>query len=368
MSILAGKAFASRAAGSTKGQIMAESTPTRPSSLTQAIIEASTAPLVLLDERLRLVAASASFHRAFGLEPATTTGRCLLEIGGGEWDSPRLRVLLEATLSGAAQIDSYEFDLERAGQGARRIVLNAHRLAYDDPHPVRLLLSATDVTEARLADRIKDDLLREKGILLQEIQHRVANSLQIIAAILLQSARNVSSDETRMHLRDAHQRVMSIAAVQRQLAASGGREVGLRAYFTQLCESLGASMIRDHKQLSVEVTTDDFVVGADVSVSLGLIVTELVINALKHAFPDRRPGKIIVDYSARGSEWTLSVADDGVGMPPADAPATAGLGTIIVESLAKKLRARVRVSEQRPGAKVSVVHMMAEPPRPAAAI
>ena len=56
-------------------------------------------------------------------------------------------------------------------------------------------------------------------------------------------------------------------------------------------------------------------VGADASVSLGLIVTELVINALKHAFPDRRKGKILVDYRAYGTEWTLSVRDDGVGMP-----------------------------------------------------
>ena len=75
-------------------------------------------------------------------------------------------------------------------------------------------LAIEDVTRRREADREKDDLLQAKEILLQEMQHRVANSLQIIASILLLKARTVQSEETRLHLQDAHQRVMSVATVQ----------------------------------------------------------------------------------------------------------------------------------------------------------
>jgi two-component sensor histidine kinase len=193
-------------------------------------------------------------------------------------------------------------------------------------------------------------------MLLQEVQHRVANSLQIIASVLMQSARTVQSEETRRHLADAHSRVMSIATVQKQLSSSAQAEVELRPYFTQLCQSLGASMIRDHNRQSIEVKVDKSVVGADVSISMGLIVTELVINALKHAFPGDREGTIMVGYQSQGPNWTLSVADNGVGMPGPSEKATPGLGTSIVEALARQLDAQVRVTDRKPGTDVSIEH------------
>jgi two-component sensor histidine kinase len=115
-------------------------------------------------------------------------------------------------------------------------------------------------------------------------------------------------------------------------------------------------MIRDHSQLSLQVDCDDSSVNADVSVSLGLIVTELVINSLKHAFPGGRQGSIMVSYQGHGPNWTLSVADDGVGMPRDPANATPGLGTSIVEALANQLKARVQVVGGHPGTTVSIVH------------
>jgi len=331
--------------------------------LALAVIASSIAPMLLLDGSFAVVAASSSFYHAFRIDPALAAGQQIFALGDGEWDVPQLRSLLKATAAGNAQIDTYEMDLARDGQGTRRLVLNVKLLDYGNADEVRLLVAVADVTDARLAEKLKDDMLRqkddlvrEKAILLQELQHRVANSLQIIASVLLQSAKRVESDETRTHLYEAHQRVMSIAAVQRQLAATTLGDVALRTYFTELCESIGASMIRDHGQLKLEVNSDDSVATADISVSLGLIVTELVINALKHAFPGRRKGKISVDYSAQGDDWTLSVGDDGVGMPADAASAKPGLGTSIVSALAHQLRASVHVSDSKPGHKVSVIH------------
>jgi two-component sensor histidine kinase len=92
------------------------------------------------------------------------------------------------------------------------------------------------------------------------------------------------------------------------------------------------------------------------AVSLGLIVTELVINALKHAFPAGRGGNIVVGYQSHAPDWALTVKDDGVGMPKGAEPTKAGLGTSIVQALAKQVGATVEVSDAHPGTKVSIVH------------
>jgi two-component sensor histidine kinase len=325
-------------------------------SLALAVVASSTAPLVLLDGDFTVVAASASFFHAFQIDPAEAVGRSLFGVKSGEWDVPQLRALMKAAAAGTAEIDAYEMDLKGDRRKARRLVISVHKLDYGDSSQVRLLLSVADVTDARAAEKIKDDLLREKAILLQEVQHRVANSLQIIASVILQSARKAQSAETRGYLTDAHNRVMSVATLQQQLAASRLGDVGLRDYLHQLCESIGASMIPDHKQLTLDVTVDDSAVAAEISVSLGLVVTELVINSLKHAFPGGRPGSIMVSYQSHGPNWTLSVSDDGVGMPRDLASATPGLGTSIVAALANQLQARVDVADAHPGTLVSLIH------------
>lgn len=217
--------------------------------------------------------------------------------------------------------------------------------------------------ERRAAERDKDALLarseelrRQNDMLLQEMKHRVANSLQIIASILMQSARKMQSDEARSYLSDAHQRVMSISTLQRHLAESDGKAVELQPYLAQLCASIGASMIYERGQLTLTTRIDPVSIDGDTSVSMGLVVTELVINALKHAFPDNRPGSVIVDYAANGDNWTLSVSDDGIGMLASPEEVRAGLGTRIIQALAKQLRANITVTDAAPGTKVSLTH------------
>ncbi len=338
---------------------MAPHMPTHPDvalNLALAVIASSTAPLLLLNGDLTLVAASKSFCRAFQIDPAQIAARPLSALGAGEWNVPQLSALLKATADGFADVENYEIDLNRDGHDSRRLVLNAQKLEYGPNENVRLLLAVSDVTDARIAERLKDDMLKEKAVLLQELQHRVANSLQIIASVLMQSARKVQSEETRSYLHDAHQRVMSVATLQKHLASSHAGDVELRPYFTALCKSIGASMIRDHNQMSLDVDVDDSSSSADVSVSLGLIVTELVINALKHAFPDDRGGTIKVGYHSHGPNWTLSVTDNGIGMPKGPAATKPGLGTSIVQALTAQLHATADIADANPGTAISIAH------------
>ncbi|MGZ6039324.1 MAG: sensor histidine kinase [Phenylobacterium sp.] len=334
-------------------------------SLALAVVVSSDAPTLLLDGDLKVIAGSSTFARAFQIDLEASKGQSVFALGSGEWDVPQLRSLLRLSLQGDEGVEAYEMDLRRPGFPLRRLVITAHVLAYADPQNVRLLMAVSDVTEARLAAKLKDDLLHERAVLHQELQHRVANSLQIIASVLMQSARR-GPEAARSYLVNAHSRVMSVAALQQQLSQSRAGDVGLRAYFTDLCNSIGASMIPDHDKLVLRVEADDGVATADLSVSLGLIVTELVINALKHAFPLGRGGNIVVGYRSASPDWTLSVTDDGVGMPKGKTPAVGGLGTSIVQALAKQVGARVEVSDTDPGTRVSIVRdgLPEAPPTP----
>ena len=116
-------------------------------------------------------------------------------------------------------------------------------------------------------------------------------------------------------------------------------------------------MIDDPQRLSLETNVDGTSTNSDVSVSMGLIVTELVINAIKHAFPDQTTGgKITVSFAAGEGAWLLSVLDNGAGMPAGKNRGKPGLGTGIVEALSKQLEASVTVLGGNPGTIVQVRH------------
>jgi chemotaxis protein methyltransferase CheR len=315
----------------------------------------------VLDRDLRVITASRSFYRTFAEEPRKTEGRMLFELGDGQWNIPALRKLLEDIIPKHRTVEAYEVEHEFPTIGRRVMLLNARRVFDEDGSTAALLLAIEDVTQRRDADREKDELLRQKEILLQEMQHRVANSLQIIASILLLKARTVQSEETRLHLRDAHQRVMSVATVQQQLHASGLNEsIDIGPYLSKLCESLAASMVGERRSVSIKVAATSGKAVSDEAVSLGLIVTELVINALKHAFPSGEEGEILVRYDAQESGWCLSVSDTGSGEATNDPPHT-GLGTSIVEALAHQLNATVHRSSGPEGTTVTITETEGKP-------
>ena len=346
-------------------------------SFARALFNTSQVPLLLFDSDLRVLCVTPSFCTTFGISEDRAEGRNLSELGGGEWNIPELRLLLENALVGEAESGDYEASLVRPGSDDRRLTLSARCLAQEDTPDMWVLLAVSDVTDARRVAEAnvallleKDGLLRERAVLLQEMQHRVANSLQIIASILMLKARVVTSEESRHHLEDAHQRVMSVAAVQSHLHAMGGvDQIEVGPYLTTLCASLAASMIGEDQPIVLKVIADHGMIGSDKAVSIGLIVTELVINAVKYAFPASKPGALVhVTYESHGPDWKLIVSDNGVGKSAAgDAASQGGLGTIIVKALVQQLDARMDVVSGSGGTSVSITRATIETRLPQAA-
>ena len=134
--------------------------------------------------------------------------------------------------------------------------------------------------------------------------------------------------------------------------------VKLGPYLSKLCEALAHSMIGDNRSISLKVHGEGGSVSCRDAASLGLIVTELVINCLKHAFnDDTKDGQITVAFDVAGSDWKLSIADNGVGKPDGVfAQPKTGLGTGIVKAFAKQLDAEVLTSSSPKGTTVSVTH------------
>src|SRR5690349_9405150 len=284
-------------------------------SLEEAIVDTVREPLVVLDDALRVVVASRSFYRAFAVTPEDTEGRFFYELGTGQWNIPALRELLTAIIPHHTTIEEFEVEHDFPRIGRRTMLLNARKIFYEGNNSTSLLVAIEDVTERRTLEREKDELLRQKDLLLREMNHRINNSLQIIASILLLKAHTVQSAETRRHLQDAHERVMSVAAVQEQLHPTPfGTQIEVRNYLTKLCESLAASMILDDQPITLRVEAGEGTTTSEQAVSMGLIATELTINALKHAFPGRARGNIVVGFESTASAWRLAVSDDGVGI------------------------------------------------------
>lgn len=328
-------------------------------ALAQGIVDTVREPVLVLDKELRVIAASRSFYSAFKVSSEDTRGELLYALGDGQWDIPALRVLLEKIIPEKGVMEGYEVQHEFPGLGHRTMHLNARQVFYEGGAGTTILLGMEDVTARIVLEREKDELLKQKDMLLEELQHRIANSLQIIASIILLKARAVQSEETRLHLEDAHKRVMSIAEVQKQLHASGvGGIIEIAPYLSRLCETLAASMIGDTRPIMLKMAGEGGSASSRQAESLGLIVTELVMNALKHAFPDAKTkGQITVSYDRHGTNWRLSVSDNGIGKPESGfAAGKTGLGTGIIKALSHQLDAQVETVAGSEGTTVSVTH------------
>ncbi len=205
------------------------------------------------------------------------------------------------------------------------------------------------------AGRLKAEaLLKENATLARESDHRVMNSLQLVASVLGLQARSTDSKKAKGHLESARTRVQAIATVHKQLHLSGSMDmIDIGDFLTRLCQSLklnSPSFVGD-----VSLRADKAMLASELASMLGLLVAELVANSFKHALSESHPGSIRVDFKSVDNGWQLRVADDGVGLPRDFDPAkTKGVGMRVVKALVERLKASLEISSASPGAVFTV--------------
>jgi two-component sensor histidine kinase len=210
-------------------------------------------------------------------------------------------------------------------------------------------------------------LAAEREVLLREVNHRVGNSLQIIASLLHLQANSSNQDGVKAALTNAMGRVAAVAQVHRRLYTSHDlKSVLLNQYLEALLEDLRRSA-EGNKMSRLTLKAEPIEIDPDRAVAIGIIVNELVMNAVKYAYPDGA-GPIHIVLNANGDDLELSIADDGVGLNVKTDPRSTGMGQRIVTAMAQKLDASVERDPQHAGTRIVLRFRRATAPaRPASA-
>lgn len=208
--------------------------------------------------------------------------------------------------------------------------------------------------ERELAERQVRAARDRAELLLQEVNHRVANSLALVAAFVQLQKSGLSDPQARTALEGTQARITAIAGIHRSLYTSGdARSVQIDVYLKALLADMHSAMA-SHRPDAFLVTADPVLVPTDKAVSLAVIVTELVTNACKYAYPQGRSGSIRVRAVAVEGQLSVSVEDDGVGFPGGGAPQGTGLGTRIVHAMASNLGATLHHDRQHTGTRMTL--------------
>jgi PAS domain S-box-containing protein len=297
--------------------------------------------LLVLDPDLTVRFANRSFGETFAVTPEDTVGRKLYELGNGQWDIPALRSLIETILPGRATIEAFEVDRVFPSIGRRVMMLNARKVYRAGHHTQQVLVAIEDVTEQRRLEREHAAAHERIAVLLQELGHRIKNSLQIIVAMVSLESRNHKSGEGRAALERVSHRIAALGRLYSMLGESNSvEEVDAASYLEALCRDLFESVQKENgTSIALKTDIESEPLPVDRAIPLGLIVNELVTNAIKYAFPSETKGTVLVTLKRIPGELRLTVSDDGKGVDPRRADS--GLGGRLVETFARQLGGKV---------------------------
>lgn len=189
--------------------------------------------------------------------------------------------------------------------------------------------------------------LEEKEVLLQEIHHRVKNNLQVVSSLLYLQSENFSDPELTACFLESQSRICSMALAHEQLYQTKNLcEIRLKAYVESLVDQLRQAFLLPDQVITCRLEVDDFVLDIEKVIPCGLLITELLSNAYKHAFVDGRAGNITISMHCCAEEMVLAVADDGVGLPSGfDYCQTNTLGMHLMTALANQLNGSLELEQ-----------------------
>jgi two-component sensor histidine kinase len=214
------------------------------------------------------------------------------------------------------------------GKGFRR----SFRLADSSPRLEGVLLAIRDETDARR----QEEELRVKVAMIREIHHRVKNNMQTIASLLRLQARRAETEETRRALREGINRILSVAVIHEFLAHQDARVINIRDVSQRIITQIREGVLNHEKGISLDLQGPNIYLTTQPATVCALVINELLQNALEHGYQREEGGTVTVHLGDDGEQVTISVDDDGVGLPEEfDLAHTSSLGLQIVKALAE---------------------------------
>jgi len=207
---------------------------------------------------------------------------------------------------------------QRRQDGQQRLLGWWCRVLKDaEGHVLGAISSARDITEQKAAEDKMRQSLKEREVMLREIHHRVKNNIQIIASLLRLQSRRLDDEKARAALADSQNRIRSMALIHEKLYQTGDfAQIDMGDYFDGMASHLQTVFRDQADRLRLRVEADQIKLDINRAIPVGLIVNELITNAMKHAFPDGRAGEILIRLLRSGEDhFELTVKDDGIGLP-----------------------------------------------------
>ncbi len=273
-----------------------------------------------------------------GLEPGEIVGKTIYEIYG---DQPEAIAALRRAMAG----ETFVLELSFPAGGAFEA---SHIALLDDKGDYAGTIGVlVDITERKRAENELRSSLEEKESLLKEVHHRVKNNLQVISSLLKLQSRKAQSPEVLGFLRDTQNRVRSMALLHETLYRSGNlAKVGFPQYVKSVCAHVARSYASDAVNVRLRHEVAEVTLDLDRAIPAGLIISELVSNAFKHAFPHATEGEVLVELKTAPEDMlVLRVADSGVGFPAEfDPESPETLGLLLVRNLTRQLEGRMTIS------------------------
>ncbi|RUZ71199.1 PAS domain-containing protein [Mesorhizobium sp. M7A.F.Ca.US.006.01.1.1] len=308
-----------------------------------------------LDSKERVVYANPEFEKLSGLKAATLARQHWAALSGTGLHKQKDRPLVEAVVEDTDFIGT--FRLERTKDQPAIVDVYSNVIEDDNGKACFRLVALVDVSAHGETEdpRSIDERIREKDTLLRELQHRVKNNLQMITALIRMETRNAAEPDQKRFERLAG-RVDALAILYQTLSGDDGKdEVDLGVYLSQIASAVMNSHAVEGIRLDMKV--DTYPVSINVAMPTGLVVNELLTNALKHAFQGREGGTITLHSMVDGDGCRIVIADDGIGLPDGESwPKRGKLGALIARSLTENAKAEFDVkSSAGEGTRVTIV-------------